>query len=152
MADNNNDQAGPVAEQAIPAGGLEPVQRRFSELGICNNVQFLRHYISESPITADLHFAPLSRWPILPSFDHSLLLSLAYVYAETRYHANEVQNPALIKAMPIGETLAPMIPDPKFSIIDVARRLFVVWMKRSLTDNIFDAMGEYNAQTFFVTS
>lgn len=84
----------------------------------------------------------------MPPYDDPSLLSLAHVYAEARYHASNIPNPPLRKAIAVREALSPMIPNHKFDTPENARLSFVEWMKRGFTDNIFDVLGEYNKANY----
>lgn len=105
-------------------------------------------------MTAALKFAPLERWPIIAPYDNENILSLAYVFAEARYHASDLPNPVLRQAIAVGEALSPMIPDIKFDTTENSRASFVEWMKRGLIDNIFDILGDFNdaSYTRFITT
>lgn len=120
----------------------------YGDLGICNNFSFLRHYISESPVTAAMKFALLQRWPMLPPYGDESLLSMAHVFAEARYHASDLPNPPLRRAIAVGEALSPMIPHRKFYTIENSRVSLVEWMKRGFIDNIFDVLRDYNEVSY----
>ncbi|KMQ90730.1 pom121-like protein 2 [Lasius niger] len=127
----------PPPNPEVPASEVEPPPAGlYGDLGICNNQFFLRHYIAGSPVTAALKFAPLQRWPILPPYDDKFLLSLAHVFAKARYHAANIPNPPLRKAIAVGKALSPMIPNHKFETTLNSRTSFVEWIKRGFLDNI----------------
>lgn len=111
------DQHPPPAASGA-AGGQPPVQFNPFDLGILNNAGFLSHYIAESPLTATIKFPAINIWPIVSSWNHSSLLSVATVYVEARYNYGGIANPSLKKAMVAGETLSPRLPAvlPQFSI------------------------------------
>ncbi|APG78718.1 hypothetical protein [Hubei chuvirus-like virus 1] len=152
MTDNGNNGQGPSNPDGNQAGGVQPRHRPpitvYPPYGICNNRVFLGHFLGESPLIATLKFAPLNRWPVLNPYTHKHILSMAYVYGEVRYNSSDAPNPSLRRAIPIGETLAPLIDQTKFASTDESRASFLLWMKKAFLDDIFDAMGDYNQQTY----
>jgi len=118
------------------------------ELGICNNAEFLRQFLGESPLTATLGFSPIGIWPIMPPYEHKSLIAMASVYAELRYAHTEIPNAPLKKAMIIGETLSPRIPIAKRQTEAVARVNLVEYMKYGLLHDIPSLLGDFTPHMY----
>lgn len=142
-------------EQQVGAEPGPPVRFNPLDLGVFyqstrlrNNRTFLSHYIAESPLTATIRFPSINIWPIEDPWNHPLLLSIASVYAEARYHYGGIANPALKRAIVAGETLSPKLPQVKISPSAEARASIVSWMKLGLTEDIFSVLGDYTNELY----
>lgn len=141
-----NNQRAPEAAGVIDP--IDPIQFNPFDLGILNNRQFLSHYIAESPLTATIKFPAINIWPIVRPWNHPMLISIATIYAEARYHYGGIANPALKKAIVAGETLSPKLPAVKISTEADARASISMWMRVGLLDDIFSVLGDYADDTY----